>query len=315
MANILLFLGAVVSAANSEGNCVSGKMPFIKERVYVGAPPIGGVNPSKYDFIIDYGFTEGPDINVEFTSTGVDLHLVRDPKGGVATGARISTTRTFKYAKLAAKFSAIDTAGAITTFITMSDVKDELDVEIVGNDKNNFQSNVFYRGIEERGVHGGTHPVSGVGSAHEYIIDWKPSQVDWSVDGKQSRTYKNDENAKSPRTPAGERWYPNTASKVQISVWDFGGGVWGGGPIPWGSKNRLSASYEYIEVSCYNENGIPVPRWPLDATDISFNETVTSTTVAPTPRQTYAASAASAAYPMVRHVVVLITGLVFAIGY
>jgi beta-glucanase (GH16 family) len=177
-----------------------------------------------------------------------------------------------QYAKVTARFSSIAVPGVVTTFITMSGRKDELDVEIVGGDTSHYQSNVFYKGVAETGVHGGVHAVTGgVGTTHEYTIDWNSKRVIWSVDNTTSRTYNNDALAVSPRTPPGERWYPATPSQAQISVWDFGGGSWAGGPIPWGSNTKLTAAYEWIDVQCYDDQDQPVAKWPANSPDRKEN--------------------------------------------
>jgi beta-glucanase (GH16 family) len=99
----------------------------------------------------------------------------------------------------------------------MSTRGDEIDMEIVGKNPNQFESNVFYKGIKEFNVHGGAHPVNnGVASFHEYTFDWKSDSLTWSLDGKVVRTL-NRETSLSPMTPKGERWFPSTPSQIQMA--------------------------------------------------------------------------------------------------
>ncbi|RKO95845.1 concanavalin A-like lectin/glucanase, partial [Caulochytrium protostelioides] len=182
-------------------------------------------------------------------------------------GVRVAHTRPVLYGRYSAAITAPKSAlgGVVTTFITMSDVKDEIDWEIVGQSATTAQSNIFYRGIEEVGIHGGTHALGGATSAtHVYTIDWKPDVLTWSVDGKVVRTERRSESqrdseltrAKFPDGPV--QWYPNTPSIIQFSVWDGGDqpsagtATWAGGPVNFGI-GAIKAKYDYLEVQCYDD--------------------------------------------------------------
>ncbi|KAL2916883.1 putative glycosidase CRH2 [Polyrhizophydium stewartii] len=260
---------AVQAQANVTGSCVTGRITFDRLRTYSNVLPgsTPKLNVSTYDMIIDYASK-----NVEFPSTGgASLALIKDPSGKAATGTRVSTTRYILYGKVTARFSALSLPGAVTTFISMSDRKDEIDWEIVGKDLNSAQTNVFYKGIPEFALHGSTEAVADVSKPHEYTIDWKHNTLSWAIDGVVKRTLNKDTSI-SPLTPPGERWYPSTPSLFQISVWDGGASDskgtsdWAGGAIQWGSRSNITALYEWIDIQCYDDHDNPVPKWPADAT-------------------------------------------------
>lgn len=104
----------------------------------------------------------------------------------------------------------------------MADNKDEIDWEITGGSSQTAlaQTNIFYRGIPEYDIHASKHPDPLVAEYHTYTIDWRSDSIIFSIDGIVQRTYLNDKNAVSPMTPPGQHWFPNTPSKIQISVWD-----------------------------------------------------------------------------------------------
>lgn len=95
---------------------------------------------------------------------------------------------------------------------------------------------------------------------HTYAIDWTPDQITWSVDGKELRTKKRSETWNS----TGNRWdYPQTPSRVQISLWPAGlpnagkGTIdWAGGLVDWNSPNMKNGYYyaifNEIKVTCYD---------------------------------------------------------------
>ncbi|KAI8908418.1 concanavalin A-like lectin/glucanase domain-containing protein [Gorgonomyces haynaldii] len=250
-------LASLFAAAVAAQNCKSGRYKFDPARIWSGPVPAGGLDPNKYDFTIDYGFTSGPTPNIEYTANGINLNIVKQTGTATSQGIRLSTVRTVLYAKITAKFAAVAQPGVVTTLITMSKEKDEIDIETVGKDTSHFQSVVFYKGIEERGpIHQGVHSVPGsIAQPHEYTIDWRNDKITWGVDGTIQREYKNDANAVSPMTPPGQRWFPNTASQVQFSVWESTSTDWAGGPINWGSNTKFTAQYEYIDIQCYDGMG------------------------------------------------------------
>ncbi|OAJ37148.1 hypothetical protein BDEG_21211 [Batrachochytrium dendrobatidis JEL423] len=276
-ATLALLAVSVNGQANVTGNCISGRINFDPRRTYANLHPgttIPDLNVATYDALIDYGSAA-----VVFNPTGgVSLQLKKNPAGTAADGVRLSTTRYVQYAKITARFTALSVPGTVTTFITMSDRHDEIDWETVGASKTTAQTNVFYKGIQEFAIHSTTEtipPAAGASSgdtgvAHDYIIDWKHDTLSWGIDGKILRTL-NKNTSVSPLTPPGEKWYPSTPSLIQISVWDGGASPnagtsnWAGGPIPWGSQTVLSATYEYIDIQCYDDNDQPVPKWPASA--------------------------------------------------
>ncbi|KAK5672203.1 putative glycosidase CRH2 [Batrachochytrium dendrobatidis] len=264
----------VMADPSTQGNCITGRITFDEQRtskvpMHVDMPafPPSIINIVSTDTTIDYA----PQ-NVKFMEGGgVTLSLTKNDNA-TATGTRISSSRYMLYGRITARIKAVPYAGAITTFITMSESKDEIDWEMVGSETNVAQTNVFYKGIQEFGVHSTSENLTDTSQWHEYTIDWKHDSLTWSVDGTQRRKLDRTSSL-SPMTPPGEYWFPTTPSRVQVSVWDAGSSPdkgtsrWGGGPIPWGSEKAISAQFEYIDIQCYNDDDQPVKKWPADASN------------------------------------------------
>lgn len=95
---------------------------------------------------------------------------------------------------------------------------------------------------------------------HEYEIDWTPDAITWSIDGEEVRQQKRSDtwNATSNRYD-----YPQTPSRVQLSLWPAGlptnaeGTIeWAGGLVDWDSE-YMSNDYYYaaiseIKMTCYD---------------------------------------------------------------
>ncbi|KAI8924351.1 concanavalin A-like lectin/glucanase domain-containing protein [Entophlyctis helioformis] len=277
-----------VPANFNPGNCVSKRMAFDQKRIF----PLYGnealrftVDPADYDFTHDYGY-------VDYTGTTANLKLVPNPAGGLATGARLSTTGYFRYGKLTARFKPLEGTGLLTTFVTWSDrhapaekeyVQDEIDWEILGKDTSKPETNVFtYKTTRlervsggsaalfyGRGLHGG--PIAGTiakNAVHEFSIDWRSDRIDWAVDGVIVKTLNKNQSFGLPGSlPAGQFWFPESASRVQVSVWDSSNQPnWAGGPIVFPTTGNLTAPFEWVDIQCYDDNNNPVQTWSVDGT-------------------------------------------------
>lgn len=99
-----------------------------------------------------------------------------------------------------------------------------------------------------------------VNNEHEYVIDWQPDTLTWSIDGNVMRTLnrKDTWNATSGRFD-----YPQTPSRVMLSLWPAGlpsnaeGTInWAGGLVDWNSQYMQNgyyyAHFSSIDVECYD---------------------------------------------------------------
>lgn len=64
-------------------------------------------------------------------------------------GTLLSSTHYVWYGKISATMTSSRGQGVVTGFILMSDVKDEIDFEFVGDDVQAAQSNYYYQGITD----------------------------------------------------------------------------------------------------------------------------------------------------------------------
>ena len=106
------------------------------------------------------------------------------------------------------------------------------------------------------------------GTYHTYEIDWTPDALTWSVDGTSLRTvFRN----QTWNATSNQYHYPQTPSRVQLSLWPAGlasngqGTVaWSGGLVDWNSADIKNAGYYYavvkdVNVQCYDPpNGAKV---------------------------------------------------------
>lgn len=96
---------------------------------------------------------------------------------------------------------------------------------------------------------------------HDYEIDWKPDETKWLIDGKVVRTLKRDD---TYNETSKQHNYPQTPSRVQLSLWPGGlpsngkGTIeWAGGLVDWDDSQNMPNGYYYAEVKnisveCYD---------------------------------------------------------------
>ena len=269
----------------ANGNCYSQKLAFDPRRIYV---PLNSTDlwpdPTLYDFVVESGFT-----NFKVTP---DNKIVLSMTSPVATV--LATTRYLSYGHISSNLNPTTSSGLITTLITYSyatrkatdevgaleDEADEIDWEIPGMDTSKPQYNVFTVKSTnlERTHHGGSIPGSvTAGVAHEYAIDWTPSKIDWIVDGNTMQTLvKANSFSVLNSIPDGSNWFPTMPSRVKFSLWQPSG-TWAGSPPDY-SKGPFEATFDYIQIQCYDNTGNPVQKWPADSPEPRSAPAASSTT-------------------------------------
>ncbi|KAF2439946.1 glycoside hydrolase family 16 protein [Karstenula rhodostoma CBS 690.94] len=253
----------------------------------VGAFCLGGCDPTMsttFDSCVpnpscksgNYAFTDLKDMqsNQKYLGDSAKINWqaqgnpIKYPSGGVAltmaentVGTLLASTFYVWYGKICATMSTSQGPGVVTAFIMMSDVKDEIDFEFIGNDIANAQSNWYsqgvtnYKNMEKLEVSPDT-----VGKTHEYCIDWSEDELSWSVDGNKGRTVKR---ADSWNATSGRFDYPQTPSRIMLSLWPAGlstnakGTIeWAGGEIDWNSEYMTNGMYAAlvtkVTVDCYD---------------------------------------------------------------
>jgi len=182
-------------------------------------------------------------------SSGGELAMILTENNG---GTRLSSTRYVHYGTISAILKTGRWGGVVTAFITMSDVKDEIDWEFPGDQTTQGQSNYFWQGVVPTPTDGETHGnlTDTFSNYHEYTIDWQPDALTWSIDGNVVRTLK-----QSDVDSGGISKYPNTPSRIQLSIWPAGinssaqGTIeWAGGMIDWSDPDYVAAGHFYALV-------------------------------------------------------------------
>jgi len=168
-------------------------------------------------------------------------------------GTLLSSTHYVWYGKISATMTTSLGAGVVTAFILMSDVKDEIDFEFVGVDLQHAQSNYYFQGITDYDNAANLSASDTHQNVHTYTIDWQPDYVSWAVDGQVLRTKNRNE---TYNETTGQYHFPQSPSRVQLSLWPAGlqsngeGTIgWAGGLVNWDNTTAMANGYYYAMVS------------------------------------------------------------------
>lgn len=106
------------------------------------------------------------------------------------------------YGKLEVILKAANGTGIVSSFYLQSDDLDEIDIEWVGGDNTQFQSNFFSKGdttTYDRGeFHGVDTPTD---KFHNYTLDWAMDKTTWYLDGESVRVLSNTSSEGYPQSP------------------------------------------------------------------------------------------------------------------
>lgn len=243
------------SSSSSKPTCRSYTETFKKAKIVEDFNYNG--NPSSADFIN----LSGSKSLYAIGSKGLEMILKApknpDPQKGynknAGSGMTFNATHLMHYGSITYELQAIPVGGIVTAAILLAPGGDEMDVEIIGSDMKNYQSNMFYHGIPEYGVYSAKNPVkSSVGTGfHKYKMEWTPEAVTWSVDGKVSHVLQKN----ATKEKDGKYHFPSEPAYPQFGVWDssFSAGTtaWAGGPVNWKkTPSTLKGYMKSITFDC-----------------------------------------------------------------
>ncbi|BFZ64722.1 putative glycosidase CRH2 [Saitoella coloradoensis] len=176
-------------------------------------------------------------------------------------GTVLAATRYVWYGKVSATLKTSHEQGVVTAFIALSDVKDEIDFEWVGANLTTTQTNYFWQATLDYQNGGNISSSDTYANWHTYEIDWQEDYITWAVDGVIGRTkYKNE----TWNATGGFYAFPQTPSRVQLSIWPGGASsnaegtiAWAGGAIDWDSQDIQDYGYYYtmvknVTIECYD---------------------------------------------------------------
>lgn len=161
------------------------------------------------------------------------------------------------YGKVQVLMQAAPGVGIVSSFFLQSDDGDEIDLEWLGGDNTQFQSNYFSKGnvtTYDRGeFHGVQTPTQ---MFHNYTIDWSMEQTTWSLDGTVVRTLLNTTSQGYPQTPMSIKfgiWAGGDPSNAPGTI-EWAGGItdYSAGPFTMYVKQIIATDYSTGESYSYD---------------------------------------------------------------
>ncbi|KAL2263235.1 hypothetical protein VTK26DRAFT_7654 [Humicola hyalothermophila] len=179
----------------------------------------------------------GMAINVDFTEGEVNSFV---PSGGVPTYGDDGVTFTVSkggeapqltsvfyimFGRVEVTMKAAPGAGIVSSLVLLSDALDEIDIEWLGADPNEMQSNYFRKGETTTYNRGQFHPTpNNQADFITYTIDWTAERIVWYVGGTLVRTLRfEDANGEYPQTPM----------QIKFGAWSGGDPANPPGTVEW----------------------------------------------------------------------------------
>lgn len=130
------------------------------------------------------------------------------------------------FGKVSITMKAAPGAGIVSTLVLESDDLDEIDMEWLGADDTQVQTNYFGKG-DVTTYNRGTYAAAPNNQADfiTYEVEWTSTQIVWSVGGKTVRVL-------TPAT-ADTNQYPQTPMQVKLGAWSGGDSSNAAGTIAW----------------------------------------------------------------------------------
>ncbi|ODV58773.1 chitin transglycosylase UTR2, partial [Ascoidea rubescens DSM 1968] len=213
---------------------------------------------------VDYYYGDPSESDWIYSGTVLDYDnksiIIAMPKD--TSGTVVSSTRYVLYGKVGVTFKTSRLQGVVSAFILFSNVQDEIDFENIGADLYKFQANFYYQGVlNYTNQINMTTEESTFSNYHTISVDWTPDKLEWLLDGEVTRTLLREDTWNETTQTY---HYPQTPSRVQISLWPGGSDLneegtiaWAGGAINWNSPDIQNYGYYYailsdVSIECYD---------------------------------------------------------------
>lgn len=156
---------------------------------------------------------------IDYTSDGLAMTINKR-----YDAPTLMSTFYIMYGKLEVVLKAANGTGIISSIFLQSDDEDEIDIEWVGGDTTQFQSNYFSKGNTTTYDRGEYHTVTTPQDEfHNYTLDWAMDKTTWYLDGSSVRVLEN-------TTSEG---YPQTPMFIKLGPWAGGDPDNAAGTIEW----------------------------------------------------------------------------------
>jgi beta-glucanase (GH16 family) len=172
------------------------------------------------------------------------LNLTMTQINGKGFGSRISTTNYFQYGRIDAILKVSKGVNVINGFYIEADNGDMVVFNIIQNIENKnsiIETNFFYKGnlLYEVNAQYFISDIILYDTFNTYTIVWYPTYYEWRLNNILLRTlsvYDTDS-------------YPNSPSKVKLSIWEGPVSTWAGPGIKWDQTNFYTSTISSLKIT------------------------------------------------------------------
>jgi beta-glucanase (GH16 family) len=204
----------------------------------------------------------GKSISVDFTKGAVNSFTAEGSPTYDSTGVHFTVAKTgdaptltsvfyIMFGKVSFSMKCAPGAGIVSTLVLESDDLDEIDLEWLGADNSQVQTNYFGKGDVTDYNRGAYNPApKNQDQFVTYTVEWTSTQIVWSVGGSVVRVL-------TPATAATNQ-YPQTPMRVKFGAWSAGDSTNAAGTIAWArgptnyAKGPFTMTVQNIQITDYS---------------------------------------------------------------
>jgi len=184
--------------------------------------------------------------NIKYDSDGIHFPCIK-----TMDAPSIGSKFYIFWGKVDIVMKAAPGAGIISSLVLESSSLDEIDLEFVGLQDTQVQTNIFRKGDRDHSDGANSTVAQPQTQWHTYTLDWKQDSLTYYIDGQRARQILRSDNPDL---------YPQTPMNIRIGAWTAGdskseGTVqWSQGPVDY-SKGPFDMMVKSITVDNYNPAG------------------------------------------------------------
>lgn len=224
----------------------------------------------------------GSKANIKYDSNGMNMPCIK-PNDAPTVGSKFYIF----WGKVDIVMKAAPGAGIISSLVLQSSSRDEIDLEFVGLQDTQVQTNIFRKGDRDHSDPGNSTVAQPQTQWHKYTLDWKHDSLTYSIDDQVVRVIERSDNP---------GLYPQTPCNIRIGSWPAGdsnstGTVeWAQGPVDYtkGPFNMMvksitienytpAAEYTYIDKTG-SQDSVKIIKDAVDTSSTSTSTVAASTT-------------------------------------
>lgn len=221
--------------------------------------------PYLYEQLTEPSLLFGSDENLQYSEKGLSLSIFTR-----GDSPHIQTPLYIYYGKVGVDIRRAIGQGIVSAFYLISDDLDEIDLELLGGDMAQAQTNFFVKGNVSNYDRGMSHTINPEPQFHRYEIEWTPHHIRWYIDQSLHREVPHTSPHGFPTSPVNIHFSLWAGGDSELSPWttQWAGGYTNYDEVPFTMTVRNLVVQDYSAEITYSYNCVN-GSWNTPSADAS----------------------------------------------